>query len=282
MTTAIKTTVEVLEENSVNIFRMSTLDPQGNPLLWVSSYLIDGLLIDFGHFHAKDQFLEALDFKEVEKCVLSHHHEDHIGACHDMIERYDVPIYATKETAFLARSRIWIPPERRISWGLPRPFEATLLPNSGSIKTDRAEFSIIPSPGHCRNLISFFHTEKRYLFSTDALISEEQTVIFNWENALEMLNTFQKFKRLDPKYIFLENGRVITIKELDELIESWTRLKARSETLYNDGLSPRKIVKEIFGEESWLKVATRGDMSRENLITSLLDLPPVFKRRKRK
>ena len=119
--------VEILKKNSVKIFRMSTLDLQKKPVLWVSSYLIDGLLIDFGHQHAKDAFLEKLNLDEIEKCVLSHHHEDHLGACYDLIHQHKLPIYATKETAFLAKARIRIPPERMLTWGLHKPFKATLL-----------------------------------------------------------------------------------------------------------------------------------------------------------
>jgi glyoxylase-like metal-dependent hydrolase (beta-lactamase superfamily II) len=274
--------VEVLEKETVKIYRMATLDPHNNPLVWVSSYLIDGLLIDFGHHHAKDSFLELLDFDDIEICVLSHHHEDHIGACHDLINKFNVPIYGNKETVFLVLQKIRIPHERMITWGLPKPFKASLLPNLRDIKTKQASFKIIPSPGHCYNLISFFHENKRLLFSTDAILNERQNVIFNWENALLMLETFNNLKNLNPKYIFLEDGRVITTKELDNLITYWLNLKKRSEELYEKSFTSRQIVKKIFGKESWLKTATGGDISRENLIRSLLILPPIFKRNIRK
>ncbi len=274
--------VEVLEKNTVKIYRMSTLDPHNNPIIWVSSYLIDGLLIDFGHHHAKDLFLELLDFDDIEMCVLSHHHEDHIGACYDLINKFNVPIYGNKETIFLVRQKIRIPHERMITWGLPKPFKANLLPNLEEIKTKKAIFKIIPSPGHCHNLISFFHESKGLLFSTDAILNERQNVIFNWENAILMLETFNNLITLSPKFIFLEDGRVITATELEKLITYWSNLKKQSEILYKRSLTPRQIVKQIFGKESWLKTATGGDISRENLIRSLLKLPPIFKRKVRK
>ena len=275
----IKVKVETIEIDSVKIYRMSTLDLKEKPILWVSSYLIDGLLIDFGHYHAKDDFLKVLDLNEIYICVLSHHHEDHLGACYDLINKFNLPIFATKETVFLVRSKIRIPPERNLVWGSPKPIKASLLPNYEIIKTNKAEFKIITSPGHCNNLISFFHVKKRYLFSTDALISKEQNVIFNWENAIKMLETFNKIKDLNPKYIFLEDGRVLTIKDLEHLINYWNTLKNQSKMLYKEGFKPKEIVKKIFGKESWLKISTGGDLSRENLIRSLLELEPIFKRK---
>ncbi|MFX0043736.1 MAG: MBL fold metallo-hydrolase [Candidatus Hodarchaeota archaeon] len=274
--------VEVLEKETVKIYRMSTVDPHNNPIIWVSAYLIDGLLIDFGHQHAKDSFLELLDFENIEMCVLSHHHEDHIGACYDLINKFNIPIYGNKETVFLVRQKIRIPHERMITWGLPKPFKARLLPNLDNIKTKQASFKIIPSPGHCHNLISFFHETKRLLFSTDAILNERQNVIFNWENAMLMMETFNRLYKLNPNYIFLEDGRIITATKLENLITYWLNLKKQSEDLYKKSFTPRQIVKQIFGKESWLKTATGGDISRENLIRSLLKLPPIFKRKIRK
>ncbi|GAG79247.1 unnamed protein product, partial [marine sediment metagenome] len=249
------------------------------PLMWVSSFLIDGLLIDFGHHHAKDAFLNILDLDKVEMCVLSHHHEDHIGACYDLTNKFNIPIYGNKETSFLTKLKIRIPPERMLVWGLPKPCIIQELPNLEEISTKKAKFKIIASPGHCFNLISFFHEKKRLLFSTDAFIDEKQNVIFNWENANVMLETLRKFKSLKPEFLFSANSNVFTQKSLDKLINYWIDIKTKSTELYNRGSNPKKIVKRLFGKESVLTMVTRGDMSRENLIRSLIGLKPIFNQR---
>ena len=111
------------------------------------------------------------------------------------------------------------------------------------------------------------------------MVDKKQTVIFNWENANTILNTLHEFKALNPKFIFSSNGKVFTVKDIDDLIKYWTDIKHQSIDLYNDGMKLSRIVKKIFGSESWVKRTTGGDMSRENLIRSLLELPPIFKRR---
>jgi glyoxylase-like metal-dependent hydrolase (beta-lactamase superfamily II) len=275
----LKVIVETIEKEDVKIYRMATLDNQNNPVIWVSAFVIDGLLIDCGHHHARKEFLSMLNMDEVKMAVLSHHHEDHFGAAKLLINEYNIPVYATKTTAFLIRPKILIPPERNLAWGTPEPCIVKELPNNKEINTSRGKFKIIPSPGHCKNLISFFQEERGYLFSTDAIADNKQTVLFNWENANVILKTLQGFKTLKPKYVFSSSGKVFSIKDLEFLIIFWTDIKQQSTDLYRDGVKLIQIVKEIFGSESWMKRSTGGDISRENLIRSLLELPPIFKRR---
>ena len=275
----LKVKVETIEKEDVEIYRMATLDNQEKAVIWVSAFLIDGLLIDCGHHHARKEFLNLLNIDKVEMGVLSHHHEDHFGAAKILMNDYNIPIYATKVTAFLIRPKILIPPERSLAWGTPDPCIVKELLNIREINTSRGKFKIIPSPGHCKNLISFFQEEKRYLFCTDAMADNKQTVIFNWENANIILKTLHEFRALKPKYVFSSSGRVFSVKDIDDLIRFWTDIKQQSNELYKNGVKPSLIVKKIFGSESWVKRSTGGDMSRENLIRSLLDLPPIFKRR---
>ncbi len=271
--------VEIIQKESAKIYRMSTLDLQNKSLMWVSAFLIDGLLIDFGHHHAKDEFLKLLNFDEIEKCVLSHQHEDHYGACYDLIKKFNMPIYSTKETAFLVRLKLRLPPERIWVWGNPKPCVFSQLPNLEEIITESAKFKIIPSPGHCNTLISFYHEKKRLLFSTDAFINSEQSVIFNWENANIMLETLKNFIKLNPKFLFLEDGSLVTISDVVKFIKYWTNIKEQSIELYNQGIKPKEIVIRVFGRESIFKKFTRGALSRENLIRSLLELPPINDRK---
>jgi len=274
--------IEILEKEKVTIYRMSTLDLQNKPFMWVSAYLIDGILIDCGHHHAKDVFLRMLDTDQVEATLLSHHHEDHIGASYDISTNFNIPVFANKETTFLVRSKIRIPPERKLVWGVPIPPKVKEFPNYNKFNTNKAEFKLIPSPGHCKNLTSFYHEKRRLLFSTDAFINSQQSVIFNWENANQILETLEYFKTLNSKYFFLEDGNLAKPKDLDELITFWTDLKVQSQKLYDHGISTRQIVKRIFGKESILKRMTGGDISRENLIRSLLKLPALDFRKIRK
>jgi glyoxylase-like metal-dependent hydrolase (beta-lactamase superfamily II) len=274
-------TIEILEREGTQIFKMSTLDLQNKPIMWVCSYLVDGLLIDCGHHHAKEAFLKKLDRKEIKACILTHHHEDHYGACHDLMSTLQIPVMATKETAFLVGLKIKIPPERKLVWGVPTACRVVNYVNSANLEGFDSTFLVYPSPGHCKNLISIHNRKKNLLFLTDALIDLKQSVIFNWEDANLMLKTLKAFLKLDFKYAFLENGNLIKKKDLRVHVDYWEEIKSQASRLLENGLNSKQIVKSIFGWESGLKNLTGGDMSRENLIRSLLNLPPLNIRKER-
>jgi Cft2 family RNA processing exonuclease len=225
-------------------------------------------------------FFQKVTLDEVEKCILSHHHEDHYAGASELMEIHGIPVYATLETALLIRLNIRIPPERALVWGIPEPCKVKILRDMNEIKTSTSKFKLIHSPGHCNNLISIFQEKTKLLFSTDAMMDKNQSVIFNWENANLMLDTFKKFEKLKPEYLFSSNGNVFSGDDLHYLINYWMDIKEKSTKLYSNGMKPKQIVKKIFSKESWLKVSTRGDMSRENLIRSLLNLAPIFKNRR--
>ncbi len=63
---------------------------------WTSVFLIDGLLIDAGAPGGVDdlrKFIKTLDSENViEKCVITHNHEDHCGGGRMLREEFNIPV----------------------------------------------------------------------------------------------------------------------------------------------------------------------------------------------
>jgi len=68
---------------------------------FTSCYLIDGLLIDSGAPGGVDdlrEFVNSLTPDEmIEKCFITHTHEDHAGGANLLNTEFEIPIYASKE-----------------------------------------------------------------------------------------------------------------------------------------------------------------------------------------
>ena len=66
----------------------------GKVLYWCACYQIDDLLIDTGHPHGAAELLARLDGRGVKRAVITHHHEDHIGANALLRDELGVELFA--------------------------------------------------------------------------------------------------------------------------------------------------------------------------------------------
>ncbi len=72
---------------------------QGRVLYWTAAYLVDGLLIDTGCPHTAEELTRFLEGQHLDLAVNTHHHEDHVGANHQLQQRFEIPIMASRESA---------------------------------------------------------------------------------------------------------------------------------------------------------------------------------------
>jgi len=74
---------------------------------FTSCYLVDGLLIDSGApggVHELKEFVKSLTpRKMIEKCFITHAHEDHAGGAYFLNIEFGIPIYTSKETINLLK-----------------------------------------------------------------------------------------------------------------------------------------------------------------------------------
>src|SRR4030043_726033 len=83
-------TAEYEQVPQINVCRYPDFNPGGT----VSTYLVDGLLIDSGPAHTAEELTEFLKDKGVKVVVNTHYHEDHIAANALLKERYGVELLA--------------------------------------------------------------------------------------------------------------------------------------------------------------------------------------------
>ena len=80
------------------------------------------------------------DLVDAEQVVLTHHHEDHVGNAGFAANHLDRPPLAHGLTLPLVRRPLPLPLYRRVTWGVPEPFEAETLgetPNAVSLRYNR-------------------------------------------------------------------------------------------------------------------------------------------------
>lgn len=262
---------------------------------WTSCFLIDGLLIDSGAPGGEDdlrKFLFSLDENQkVKKCVITHSHEDHCGGAAMLQTEFNIPVYASKKALPLLKKQKEYPDYRKITWGYPyRPFEAIPIESSISTSSNKYIFDIIEIPGHAVEEIALLEKKKQWAIIADGIMPK-YTMIFSKntdipEDISQIYNSLKKVNEITKnmeKLIIFTSGRgvfknrsIITekIQEIENLHTMAFKYHREAEDQgYTGKRILRYIVQKIFGKESFVGKFTRGGLSNQNLIISLLEWP---------
>jgi glyoxylase-like metal-dependent hydrolase (beta-lactamase superfamily II) len=262
---------------------------------WTSCFLIDGLLIDSGAPGGEDdlkKFLLSLDEERMpKKCVITHSHEDHCGGAAMLQSEFKIPIYASKKAIPLLKKEKNYPDYRRITWGFPyRPFEAKPIENSISTSSNRYKFDIIEIPGHAMEEIALLEKAQEWAIIADGIMPK-YTMIFGKATDIpeDISQIYESLKKIDKitknmdKLIIFTAGRGIfknraiiqeKIAEIEILHKMTFQYRKEAEDKgYADKRLLRYIVRKLFKKESFVGKLTRGGLSNQNLIISLLKWP---------
>lgn len=151
----------------------------------------DWVLIDAGVFGTMDQIVKAAEERfgkdaRPSAIVLTHGHFDHVGVLEDLVDLWDVPVYAHQlERPYLDGSASYPPPDpsvgglmARLSPLYPRsPVDVSghlrTLPEDGSIP-GMPGWRWLHTPGHCPGHVSFWREADRTIVAGDAFITTNQ------------------------------------------------------------------------------------------------------------
>lgn len=209
----------------------------------------DWILIDAGMPEAAPEIKSvALDrFGRESKpaaIILTHGHFDHVGGLVDLLEEWDVPVYAHQsEIPFLTGEKSYPEPDSTVEGGLVAK-ASKLFPNepinlSSSVKPlpedgrvpELEDWKWIHTPGHAPGHVSFFREEDRTLISGDACITVKQDSFYNvlmqnpelngppryfttdWQAARESV---KKIAALSPSLIVPGHGPAMEEDKLEE------------------------------------------------------------------
>ncbi|WP_430788812.1 MBL fold metallo-hydrolase [Virgibacillus flavescens] len=169
--------------------------------------------------------------------VLTHGHFDHVGGLIDLIEEWEVPVYAHElEIPFLTGETSYPDPDPTVEGGLIAKASSSFpnkpinlgsavkpLPEDGSVP-GLINWMWVHTPGHSPGHVSFFRESDRTLISGDACITVKQDSFYkvlmqtpelngppryltnDWKAAKESV---VKLAELDPKVMIPGHGTVM-------------------------------------------------------------------------
>jgi glyoxylase-like metal-dependent hydrolase (beta-lactamase superfamily II) len=260
---------------------------------FTSCYLVDGLLIDSGAPGGVDDLLEFVNSLNsgdmIDKCFITHSHEDHAGGANILSTEFGIPIYSSKEATELLKLGRTYPDYRQMAWG-PKLLPVNTIPIEKHIttKSKKYTFDLFPMPGHAPELVILIERKQQWAFVADA-VQPKYKMIFGGNSDIQedislihqSLGELYDFTEgMDDLLIFsagngVFRGRVFITEKMNELQELHLKVHEIYNSLpkkkYSEIQIIRKILKRIYGKESFIGQMTRGALSRKNLIGSLLN-----------
>ncbi|MFX1366493.1 MAG: MBL fold metallo-hydrolase [Promethearchaeota archaeon] len=259
---------------------------------FTSVYLIDGLLIDSGAPEGVNdlrKFVQSLNPKQsINKCFITHTHEDHAGGAYMLKSEFGIPLYASEKAVRLLKKGNTYPKYRQMAWG-PKllPVIAEIIDKPIITKSEKYEFELFPMSGHAPELVALIEKNQQWAFVADAVLPKYK-MIFGGNSDIQedisliyhSLSKLYDFTNgMDELLIFsagneVLKGREIILNKLEEIDNLRIKVHEIKTKFQKQGYFGKKLIKKIlrsiFGKESLIGKFTQGDLSRENLIISLL------------
>ena len=254
---------------------------------FTSCYFIDGILIDSGAPGGINDFQcfiqSILKDQPIRFCLITHFHEDHVGGAYHLMNELSIPVHASsKAIEFLKNASNYTYEEyRKVYWGVGLQsvntllFPATIVSNSGKYKLE-----IIPTPGHAPDQVAFLERSQEWLFTADAILPKYNLLFGGTcniqEDIAEIHNSIQNLYKITegmknlsifPSGREMRKGRGFLEDKMNEI----KHLHSIVQNYKQEGLYSEEILIQVYGEESFMGIMTNGELSRLNLIKSLMN-----------
>src|SRR5690625_1448381 len=150
---------------------------------------VDGILIDTGSQSLFNEFKHFFDQADVDKVVITHHHEDHTGGAAYLQKEYELPIYINSMRVDYCTKKANYPFYRKLFWGKRRPFQAK--PIGQTFNSRNATWDVIETPGHTKDHLSFLNQETGQLFPGDLYVHPKMKVVLREEDIPSIIHSLE-------------------------------------------------------------------------------------------
>jgi len=238
-----------------------------------SAWLVGELLVDTGFSHVTPALMSALGDRRVTAICCTHHHEDHVGGCGALQERFGCPAYLHQAGLERTEGLSDLAPYRRLWWGRPLPHDFAAYPPE--VAAGGRALRLIPTPGHSATHVVLYEEATGVVFTGDLLISPGASAVMRTENPWALARSLRRVAALRPRRMMTGHGRVMDAPSA-ALLAKAAHIERTAEAVLDRrarGLSERRIRDELFphgrGQDLFLTALTGGEFCRLNFVRAV-------------
>lgn len=214
------------------------------------------VLVDAGMPNSADRIISTAEDRfgsaaRPNAVILTHGHFDHVGSIVDLIDYWDVPVYAHElEMPYLTGEKSYPKPDATVEGGLVAKMSPIFpnepvnlgsmvnkLPSDGTVPL-LPDFSWLHTPGHTPGHISLYREDDGLLIAGDAFVTVEQESLYkvlvqkqeisgppryytmNWKAARQSV---EKLNELNPTTAITGHGIPMSGEQLSESLDKLVR-----------------------------------------------------------
>ncbi|MCI0415081.1 MBL fold metallo-hydrolase [bacterium] len=247
----------------------------GKYLYATGFFYLDSALIDCGPINMARPLDKLFSGLNATKIIVTHHHEDHTGNLHGLLQRRGIQCFAhARSESLLRQTCIEIPFWRRLIWGRPEP--ASITPIAQQAEMSRYNFEVILTPGHSEDHICLFAREKGWLFTGDLYLASYLRYLRDDENIYEIMNSLRKLIDLHPSVVFCNHRGFIAEgeKQLAKKLSFLEELRDQILRANEEGVPVEDFLSKKFRHDHFFRWVSHGEFSTINLIQAFLKQKP--------
>lgn len=235
-------------------------------------YQLGDTLIDTGPPREWAGLSEFLAGQGIRQVALTHHHEDHSGNAHRLQQLYDAPIYSHPDNHAMLVDGLKLSPIRWATFGNVQGFNPSNLPDR-ILTSNGCQLKPIHTPGHCSDLVCYLEPNEGWLFTGDLYVSNQLKYMTVAEDVGDWICSLKKVLELDFDTLFCAHRAVVKNGKdvLAQKLAFFEQTRERVGELSQRGLSPRKIRKQLLGNEDMMSLMSGLHMSKQKIVDSCLE-----------
>lgn len=224
-------------------------------------------MIDTGPPNQKKAILNYLKNKDIEKVVLTHHHEDHSGNSYNISHEKNIPVFSHEKGVKFLENGFSLKAYQLIFFGkskkfVSRPFDKIIETGNG------LRLEPVYTPGHSEDHVCFFEPQKKWLFTGDMFLSVKPRLFRADENLEKQILSLKKILEYDFKVIFCAHKGVIEdgYSRLKKKLEYFETISSQAYELSKKGRQPKEIAEKFFGGKGLEEYISLNHLSKINFI----------------